>query len=130
MWDFVNLVMYNCLPFLLTVIFNGGVIYHLIHLRYTTTIQKSRIGHQSISIILVITTFLSLIMAIPATVAYGFFVNTAGYTILYTLDSMLYTYHILSFPTYIITFAEFRHEFIKMITCNNNDRRVAPQLTL
>ncbi len=68
----INLVMYNCLPFLFMVIFNSGFIYHLIHLRHIIIIHKSRIRHQAISITLVITTFLFLVMAIPATVAYEF----------------------------------------------------------
>ncbi|CAF1510300.1 unnamed protein product [Adineta steineri] len=127
MWDFVNLAMYNCLPFLLMVLFNSGVIYHLMRLRRTSTIQNSRIRHRAITITLVVTTFLFLIMTIPATVAFGFFGNTAGDIVLYTLDSILYTYHILSFPLYMITFTEFRREFIKMITCNRYGRRIAPQ---
>jgi hypothetical protein len=60
MWDFINLVMCNCLPFLFMVIFNSGFIYHLIHLRHIITIHKSRIPHQAILITLVITTFLFL----------------------------------------------------------------------
>jgi hypothetical protein len=126
LWDFVNLAMYNCLPFLFMVIFNSGVIYHLFHLSRITRIQNSRIHHRSISITAIVTTFLFLIMTIPATVAFGFFLNTAGDVVLYTMDSMLYTYHILSFPLYMITFHEFRREFIKMVTCNNNDRRIRP----
>ncbi|CAF4899850.1 unnamed protein product, partial [Rotaria sp. Silwood1] len=67
LWDYVNLGVYNCAPFLSMVTFNSGVIYHLIRLRHTSTIQNSRIEHRSISITLVITTFLFLIMTIPAT---------------------------------------------------------------
>ncbi len=119
MWDFINLVMYNCLPFLFMVIFNSGFIYHLIHLRHIITIHKSRIPHQAISITLVITTFLFLGHGYTSYSCLWIFVSRTGDTILCTLNSMLYTYHILSFPTYIITFAEFRHEFIKMVTCNN-----------
>jgi hypothetical protein len=130
MWDFVKLAIYNCLPFLFMVMFNSGVIYHLFHLSRVTTIQNSRIHHRSISITAIVTTFLFLIMTIPVTIAFGFFLNTAGDLVLYTMDSMLYTYHISSFPLYMITFHEFRQEFIKMVTCNNNDRRIGPQATV
>ena len=130
MWDFVNLGMYNCLPFLFMVAFNSGVIYHLIRLRRESTLQNSRIRHQAISITLVVTTFLFLIMTIPATIGYGFFVDTAGDVVLYTLDSMLYSYHVSSFILYMITFDEFRHEFIKMVMCKSDNRRTAPEPTV
>ncbi len=58
--DYLNLAFYNCVPFISMVFFNSGVIYHLIHLQKTSTIQNSRIHHRSISITLVITTFLYL----------------------------------------------------------------------
>ena len=127
LWDFVNLAMYNCIPFLLMTIFNSGVIYHLIHRHQTSTVQNSRIPHRAVSITLVTTTFLFLIMTTPATIAFGFFLDTAGDVVLYTLDAMLYTYHISSFPLYMITFNEFRKEFINMITCNKHNQRIAPQ---
>ncbi|CAF3338293.1 unnamed protein product [Rotaria sp. Silwood1] len=126
LWDYVNLGVYNCAPFILMVTFNSGVIYHLIHLRHTSTIQNSRIQHRSISITLVITTFLFLIMTIPATVGFAFFYNS-NTTILYFLDGLLYTYHILSFPLYMITFDEFRQQVIAIITCKRNNQRIAPQ---
>jgi hypothetical protein len=129
MWDMVNLAMYNCIPFVSMVILNCGVIYHLFNLRRSSTIQNSRIQHRAISITVVITTFLFSLMTIPSTVAYAFFTNTASDTALYTLDCVLYSYHTLSFAIYMITFKEFRQEFIKMVTCNNNEQRIAPENT-
>ncbi|CAF2341275.1 unnamed protein product [Rotaria sp. Silwood2] len=120
LWDYVNLGVYNCAPFIFMVTFNSGAIYHLIHLRYTSTIQNSRIQHKSISITLIITTFLFLIMTIPATVGYAFF-PTANSTILHLLDGLLYTYHALSFPLYMIIFDEFQQEVFRMITCKRNN---------
>jgi hypothetical protein len=108
------------------VIFNSGVIYHLFHLHRTTMFQNSRIQHRSISITLVITTFLFSAMTIPGTVAYAFFVQNTSDTILHALDSILYTYHITSFPLYMTTFGDFRRECIRMITCSQNNRRVEP----
>ncbi|CAF2498806.1 unnamed protein product [Rotaria sp. Silwood2] len=126
LWDYVNLGVYNCVPFILMIAFNSGVIYHLIHLRHTSTIQNSRIQHRSISFTLVITTFLFLIMTIPATVGFAFF-SESNVTVLYLLDGLLYTYHILSFPLYMIIFDEFRLEFFYMVTCRRNNRTVASQ---
>ncbi|CAF2185625.1 unnamed protein product [Rotaria magnacalcarata] len=125
-WDYVNLGVYNCAPFILMVTFNSGVIYHLIQLRCTSTIRNSRIQHRSISIALVITTFMFLMMTIPATVGFAFF-STSYRPVLQFLDGLLYSYHILSFPLYIITFDEFRHNFINMIKCDKNNRRVGQE---
>jgi len=119
MWDHVNLIIYNCLPFLLMIIFNSGVIYHLILLKRISTIGKnSRIQHRAISATLLITTCLFFLMTIPASIAYAYFPYT-NESILYALDAILYTYHILSFPIYFLTFAEFRREFFKLITFKN-----------
>lgn len=127
MWDYVNLGVYNCAPFILMVTLNTGVIYHLIRRRHTRIIQNSRIQHRAISITLLVTTFLFLIMTIPATIVASFFFTTPTTTIAKILDSALYSYHIMSFPLYFITFDAFRLECITIITCNknnNNARRV------
>ncbi|CAF1270123.1 unnamed protein product [Adineta steineri] len=126
LWDYINLGVYNCVPFILMVIFNSGVIYHLIKRRQTRIIQQSYIQHRAISITLVITTFLFLIMTIPATIVAAFFFTTPTTSLAKILDSALYTYHITSFPLYFITFKEFRRECIKMVTCKNNNRRIVP----
>ncbi|CAF1501567.1 unnamed protein product [Adineta steineri] len=126
LWDNINLGVYNCIPFILMVIFNSGVIYHLIKRRRVRVIQQSQIQHRAISITLVITTFFFLIMTIPATIVAAFFATTPLTNLAKILDSILYTYHITSFPLYLITFKDFRWEFIKMITCKNNNRRIVP----
>jgi hypothetical protein len=125
LWDYINLGLYNCIPFVLMVIFNSGVIYHLIHFHRLSSIQKSRIHYRTISITLVITTFLFLIMTIPATVSFAFFYSKASVALLHMLDSLLYTYHISSFPLYFIIFNEFRKECMAMFTCKNNRQTVS-----
>ncbi|CAF2408523.1 unnamed protein product [Rotaria sp. Silwood2] len=128
LWDYINLGVYNCAPFILMVTFNSGVIYHLIRRRNTRMIQNSNIQHRAISITLVLTTFLFLIMTIPATIVAAFFFTTPTTTLAKVLDSALYTYHITSFPLYFITFNAFRRECIMMITCKKNTQRVVPSL--
>ena len=125
LWDCVHLGVYNCAPFVLMVLCDSGVIYHLIRLRRTTTVQNSRIQHRSISITLVITSTLFLIMTIPSGVTFAFFQSTAHISVLRIVDAIYFTYHILSFPLYMITFTEFRREFIAMIKCYQRNR-VAP----
>lgn len=125
LWNLIHLGIYNCAPFILMIIFDSGVIYHLIRFRRTTIIQNSRIQHRSISITLVTTSSLFLIMTIPSGVSFAFFQTTASTSILHIVDAIYYSYHVLSFPLYIITFTEFRREFIAMIKCINNER-IAP----
>lgn len=123
LWDYMNLVFYNCAPFLLMAIFNSGVIYHLFLLHKTRTLQHSQIHHRSITITLVITTFLFLIMTTLATICFAFFSAVASDDVLCLVDCILYTYHILSFFTYLITFGEFRREVIRLITCSKRHMR-------
>lgn len=71
LWDYVNLVIYNFLPFILMVSFNSSIIYNLIN--RASLLQNQRIRHHSITVTLVIQTCLFLIMTTPATIVYGFF---------------------------------------------------------
>jgi hypothetical protein len=103
-WDYVNLDVYNCVPFLLMIIFNSGLIYHLFRLHHTNIILNSCIKHRSISITLLITIFLFLIMTVLATIGFA----TANVTLPQFLDGFLYSYHILSFPLYFITYGKGR----------------------
>jgi hypothetical protein len=118
LWDYVNLGLYNCIPFIFMSIFNSGVIYHLIQYHRKSTVQHSQIRHRSISITLVITTCLFLIMTTPSTIGFAVLQDKLPYIVLQTFDYALYTYHILSFALYFATFTEFRKEVIGLVTCN------------
>ncbi|CAF1676102.1 unnamed protein product, partial [Rotaria magnacalcarata] len=130
LWDYVNLGVYDCAPFICMLTLNCGICYHLIRLRYNSSISSFRIQHRTITFTLVITISLFLIMTLPATIGNAFFEN-ANPTILHFLDAILFTYHILSFPLYLFTFNDFRCEFIRMFKwkiCNkNSSSAVAPQ---
>ncbi|CAF1290990.1 unnamed protein product [Adineta ricciae] len=128
LWDYINLGVYNCAPFIFMVTLNTGVIYHLLQRRQMQVIQNSRIQHRTISTTLVITTFLFLIMTIPATIVAAFFFTTPTTTLAKVLDSALYTYHVLSFIIYFITFKEFRQECLILFGCYNHNirRRIDP----
>ncbi|CAF1973231.1 unnamed protein product [Rotaria magnacalcarata] len=126
LWDYINLGVYNCAPFILMITLNCGVIYHLIHRHNTSLIQNSPIKHRTISITLLVTTFLFLLMTIPATIDAGFFSTTPPGTLEKILDAALYTYHITSFPLYFITCDAFRRECIMMITRKSNTQTIVP----
>ena len=125
LWDWVNLGMYNGLPFICMTILNSGVIYHLIRLKKTSTVQNSGIRHRSISITLVITTILFMILTIPPTICYGFFYSDVNLMVLHLLDALMYTYHVIAFPLYLMTFNEFRREFVNMVLCRSGKVEVA-----
>ncbi|CAF1468973.1 unnamed protein product [Adineta steineri] len=116
LWNYINLVLYNCLPFIFMIAFYGNVIYHLMRFRHTNISQNLRRQYRSMSVTLIIMTFLFLIMTMPATICSGFFYASTSKFIRHLFDYILYTYHILSFLIYLITFREFRKEVILMIT--------------
>ena len=126
MWDYVHLCVYTGVPFVLMVVFNSGVVHQLLRIRRESTLQNSRIQHRAISITLVVTTSLFLILTTPSGVAFAFFYNTASRTLLQLLDGFFYSYHTLSFPLYLITFTEFRREFLSMIFCWRRLQTVVP----
>jgi hypothetical protein len=126
LWDYINLGVYNCIPFVCMVFFNSGVIYHLIKLRRSRTIQNSRIQHRSLSITSVTTTFLFLIMTVPASIAFGFFYGVASATLLRSVDASLFTYHVTSFPLYFVTYDKFRRECLTILLCGRYHARVEP----
>ena len=130
LWDWVNLGLYNCVPFILMVSLNSAVIYHLVILRRSSTIQNSRLQHRSISITLLITTILFMIFTIPPTISYGFFADKMNISVLHLLDSLMYTYHVIAFPLYLISFGEFRQEFFKLISKRSHTSRIQPQIGL
>jgi hypothetical protein len=108
------------------IIFNSGVIYHTIYLRRGTIVQNSRARNISISITLILTTFLFLIMTTPGNIVYTFFYNTSALILLPLVDGIMFTYHITSFPLYFITLNDFRNGFISMITLKKINPRIAP----
>ena len=129
LWDWVNLGLYNGIPFFIMAYLNTGVIYHLFRLKNTSTVQNSRIQHRSMSITLVITTVAFMLLTIPPTVCYGFFYSKLSVVILHLLDSLMYTYHVMAFPLYLITLTEFRREFYNLIRCGMGQQRIRPFLT-
>jgi len=112
LWNHIHLVLYNFLPFILMTLFNIGIIYQLIRHNHNNLPAQ----YCSITLTLLLTTILFLIMTLPSTVALEF-VSTSDVTILNLLDCILYTYHILSLPLYLITYRKFRREFFAIIRC-------------
>lgn len=125
LWDYINLGVYNCAPFLLMTLFNCGIIYQLFRLHYSIDREHSRIRHGPISVTLLITTFAFLFMTVPATVGFAFF-YTSNQTILNLMDCALYSYHIISFPLYFITYGKFRRECLSLFRRNRHHQQIVP----
>lgn len=127
MWHYVNLILYNILPFVLMIIFNIRIVRYLIFLKRTSTIQQSRIQHRSISISIFLSAFLFCLMTTPGTIIFTFFHTQIRSEIfenflLSFFDSIQSTYHSLSFFLYFITLVEFRKEFYHLIQCHISNK--------
>ena len=121
-WSYVNLALYNIIPFILMLIFNTLIIRHLILIKRTSTLQQSHIRHSSISIPILLSAFLFCIMTTPPAIIFAFFhlqVQSEIFQnlLLSLLDSIKYTYHSLSFFLYFVTLVEFRTEFFRLLRC-------------
>ncbi|CAF1394841.1 unnamed protein product [Adineta steineri] len=119
----INLVLYNGIPLFFMVLFNSMSIYHLIRLRYATIVQNSRIRHRAISITIISTTFLFFVTGTPSSISYSFFYGTLAATVtgrrlMNAFAAIGYTFPVLSFPIYLITFSEFRRATIGLVMRN------------
>ena len=125
LWDYIHLSFYNGIPFVLMLICNSGVIYHLVRLRDRTMVRNSHIRYRAISITLIVTTFLFLLMTTPASICYALFSTNTYPRLVRFVDAFLFSYHITSFPLYCLIFQDFRREFLKCIKCQNHRRQIA-----
>jgi len=121
-WNYINLALYNIIPFILMLIFNILIIRHLILIKRTSILQQSRIRHLSISIPILLTAFLFCIMTTPPAITFAFFYQQTRSDIfnkylLSLLDSIKYTYYSLTFFLYFITLIDFRREVFRLLHC-------------
>lgn len=128
-WSYINLAVYNIVPFVLMVIFSALIIYHLVLIKRISNIQRTRIRHMAISMPIVLSACLFCLMTTPPALIYAFFYGQIRSSVfqsylLSLLDSIKYTYHSLSFVLYFITLAEFRSEFFRLLRCRcvNRDK--------
>ncbi len=70
-------------------LFNSGIIFHLIHYRHEVINQNLQLRHRSTTLTLVITTFLCLIMTVPATIPFAL-LSTSDSTILLDSSHIIY----------------------------------------
>lgn len=110
LWDYINLVVYNCLPFVLMLYFNGTICYRLIKTNGNFQNQQ-----RTITIVLTLITFLFFFMTTPATIAFAFFYDRDP-ILLKFFDAFLYSYHGISSILYFVTLAEYRREFFKLFS--------------
>ncbi|CAF0916429.1 unnamed protein product [Rotaria sordida] len=132
-WSYINLALYNIIPFILMLTFNMLIIRHLILIKKTSSLQQSRIRHTSISMPILLSAFLFCIMTTPPAVIFAFYHKQLQSDIfqnllLSLLDSIKYTYHSLSFFLYFITLIEFRKEFFRLLHCRFINRNRLSQI--
>jgi hypothetical protein len=121
-WNYINLALYNIIPFILMFIFNILIIRYLILIKRTSTLQRSHIRYSSISIPILLSTFLFCIMTTPPAIFFSFFHKQTRselfqHILLNLLDSIKYTYHSLSFFVYFLTLIEFRQGVFRLLHC-------------
>ena len=124
MWNYVNLAIYNLLPFSIMLVFDVRIVRHLLAHKRSSTVQQSRVQHVSVSVSIFLSAFLFCVMTTPATVYFAFLANkvvTGPFKelTLSVLDAIQYTYHSSSFVLYYVTLVEFRTEFSQLIRCRS-----------
>jgi len=115
-WNYINLMLYNILPFTLMLIFTILIIRYLILIKRTSSLQQSRIRYSTISIPILLSAILFCLMTTPPALIYAFFRLSINNT-MNVLDSIKYTYHSLSFLIYFVTLVDFRQEVYRFLHC-------------
>ena len=133
MWDLVNLAFYNFIPFFIMCIFNTLLIVKTV--RRNTNVSKSKaLDRQQLranrrkrrfTVSLCIITVGFIIMTLPASVLYAFFVDVLfptydGHAVLISMDCFLFSQHAIMFLMCFITNVYFRRfviDCIKRLCC-------------
>lgn len=98
--EILHFVLYDCVPFLLMLIFNSCTIYYMTCTQNMARTQNRRSQHRAISFTIILLTFLFCIMTMPVSIIFSFFVSVTSETVQNLLDAFLYTYHVIEFPIY------------------------------
>lgn len=108
-WEYVHLVIFSLIPFILMTIFNGLLIKNVLTTGQTASIhyQKMKNKRKKMTFSLIIATIIFLVMTIPASISYGFlydFFSTLKYGSSY-LKIIDYLSFLNSSSIFFITFA-------------------------
>ena len=75
-WEIVHLIIYSAVPFLLMALFNSLLIYKSLNVCKKATIASKNDGKKlKLTVSLVITTLVFLLMTLPSSIAFGFFMD-------------------------------------------------------
>ena len=114
LWENVHLILYSLIPFIIMLIFN------ILLIKRITRMKNMNKGSaiRNIKSILVIT-FLFLIMTVPSSVAYGFFMQTSPKKVLLLLDDLSFLNNSILFFTFFLTNLKFRKIIIDYFKKSN-----------
>lgn len=123
MWDRVNLVFYNVIPFVIMLAFNSLLIINL--KRKFSSQKKSSLRNQSskkrksLTMSLIILSFLFLIMTTPGTLMFAYLYDTVlshlDVSVLYLIDDVSFLNHAILFFISFVSYKKFRNTIIHMV---------------
>ena len=109
-WEYVHLILYSLIPFIIMMIFNilliRKIIFNSKDKKLKSNSKKENIKRNVISILVI--TFLFLIMTTPVSVAYGFFYEQLSKIVLSILDELSFLNNSTLFFTCFFTNSKFR----------------------
>lgn len=119
-WDQVNLVFYNIIPFLIMIGFNLMLIINLKRkLSIKSESLKSRSKKFNLTVSLIIISFLFLVMTAPGTIMFGYFYDglfaRLDKSIAYLVDDISFLNHASLFFISFVSIRKFRKIVIQII---------------
>lgn len=112
-WDHVNLVFYNLIPFLIMITFNTLLIFNIKKKLLTNSSSSSSSSKRrpGLTISLITVSFLFLIMTTPGTIVFAYFYNVISgldVSIIYLIDDISFLNHALIFFISFVSIKKFR----------------------
>jgi hypothetical protein len=110
-WDNVHLVIFDLVPFFLMLLFNGLLIRNLFQIQLMTrhkASSKRDARNARLTISLIFVTFMFLVMTLPSSVLFGFYVKQINIHILNWSDNISFLNNSSLFAFSLITIPKFR----------------------
>lgn len=120
-WDQVNLVFYNIIPFVIMMTFNSLLIVNIrkkISTFNSKSTSSSSIKRPNLTVSLIVLTCMFLVMTTPATVMFAFFysqmIATIGKSWLYFIDDISFLNHGMLFTICFVSNKKFRRTVLQL----------------
>lgn len=134
LWDQVNLVFYNIIPFMVMITFNSLLIINLKNKFRKSKDNNSSHIRPSLTLSLIILSFIFVIMTTPGTIMFAYFYNAIfadlDQSLVFLVDDISFMNHAILFFISFISIRKFRKTIIRLCFKQHTDSQKAASFTI